>query len=60
MTTDLDSKVIEAVLEGCNRLRSVAARVQFGDDRKVDRVLQRLRKQNRLHWSSKRGWVVVP
>jgi hypothetical protein len=59
-TEELHSKAIEAVREGCNRLRSIAARMQLGDDRKVDRILQRLRKQKRLRWSAKAGWVVVP
>jgi len=54
-----ERKVIAAVSEGANRLSVIMSRVGATNDREVDRILQRLRRQKKLTFDSKKGWSIA-
>jgi hypothetical protein len=56
-TEAAERKVLAAVESGANRLSVIVSRVQATNDREVDRVLQRLRRQGKLMFDSKKGWT---
>jgi hypothetical protein len=53
-----DETVLAAVSTGATRLSAIMAwlAVPAKDDRAVDRILQRLRRQGKLTFDSKKGW----
>jgi hypothetical protein len=57
-TPSLDAKVIEAIRGGSRRLSDISANAGL-ESRKVDTILQRLRKNGVLSWSSKPGWTLA-
>jgi hypothetical protein len=57
-TPSLDTKVIEAIRGGSRRLSDISANTGL-ESRKVDTILQRLRKNGVLSWSSKPGWTLA-
>jgi predicted 3-demethylubiquinone-9 3-methyltransferase (glyoxalase superfamily) len=52
-----EEAVMKAVCGGANRLSAIMAVVGCKDERAMDRVLQKLRRQHHLGFDSKKGWT---
>lgn len=60
---ELDDQVLKLVADGTSRmsdiLKSVAVVMSSANYRDVDRALQRLRRSEKIRYTSKDGWRVV-